>query len=136
MNACRLTAVTAAFALMAASPVMAQTNISMYVNQFYAPETNPEVTKVTQELVAEYEAEHPDVKINLIPHIADVNAYQAWLTTRFTAGDEPDKGCAENRREGRNFSLIGQRPQIDCKGRPVHHCKNNDRHADNQHDDP
>jgi ABC-type glycerol-3-phosphate transport system substrate-binding protein len=90
MNACRLTAVTAAFALMAASPVMAQTNISMYVNQFYAPETNPEVTKVTQELVAEYEAAHPDVKINLIPHIADVNAYQAWLTTRFTAGDEPD----------------------------------------------
>lgn len=86
----RLTAATAGAVLLAAMPASAQTTISAYVNQYYAPETNPELSAVTEELVAEYEAEHPDVDIQLIAHIADVNAYQAWLTTRFTAGDEPD----------------------------------------------
>jgi ABC-type glycerol-3-phosphate transport system substrate-binding protein len=81
---------TVGLVLLAAVPAMAQTKISAYLNQFYAPETYPQIAEVTQKLVAEYQQLHPDVTIELIPHIADVNAYQAWLTTRFTAGDEPD----------------------------------------------
>jgi ABC-type glycerol-3-phosphate transport system substrate-binding protein len=86
----RLTLASAVLTLLAASPALAQTKLTMYISQFYAPEVYPELSAATQALVDEYEALHPDVEIEISPFIADVNAYQAWLTTRFAAGDEPD----------------------------------------------
>src|SRR5688572_17774548 len=86
----RQTLASAVLTLLAASPALAQTKLNMYISQFYAPEVYPELSAATQALVDEYEALHPDVEIEISPFIADVNAYQAWLTTRFAAGDEPD----------------------------------------------
>jgi ABC-type glycerol-3-phosphate transport system substrate-binding protein len=110
----RLTLASAALALLVATPALAQTRLNMYLSQFYAPEVYPELSAATQALIDEYQAQHPDVRIEISPYIADVNAYQAWLTTRFAAGDQPDIAWQQfyqrNAERGQNWLALNDYP--------------------------
>ena len=79
-----------AVALLAVSPGHAATTLNTYWNQLYNTTGDPQTAPVMQSLLDEYKKAKPDVTVNLIDNMNDVNAYQAWLTTRFTAGDQPD----------------------------------------------
>jgi ABC-type glycerol-3-phosphate transport system substrate-binding protein len=86
----RLMLASAAVAFFAATPAIAQTTLSAYWNTIYNTTGEPQSAPVMTELMAEYKKLKPDVTVNNIDNMNDVNAYQAWLTTRFTGGDQPD----------------------------------------------
>jgi hypothetical protein len=89
----RLTLASAALALLVATPALAQTRLNMYLSQFYAPEVYPELSAATQALI---------------------DAYQAWLTTRFAAGDQPDIAWQQfyqrNAERGQNWLALNDYP--------------------------
>ena len=80
----------AALTALSMGSAAADTTLKVNLGNFYMPDTNPELSAEAQMLADEYEKLHPDVKIELIPHIADADAFSAWLTTRFAANDAPD----------------------------------------------
>lgn len=90
MNVTRLALASAVLALVAATPALAQTTVNAYWNQLYNTTAQPSSAPVMEELQAEYKKLKPDTTVTNIDHMNDVNAYQAWLVTRFTAGDQPD----------------------------------------------
>jgi ABC-type glycerol-3-phosphate transport system substrate-binding protein len=54
----------------------------------YWTHVNPPVNKVEQQLIARYEALHPNVKITYLP--VDINSLSTKLTTAFAGGSGPD----------------------------------------------
>jgi ABC-type glycerol-3-phosphate transport system substrate-binding protein len=93
MKLLRITALALASAASIAAlggAASAQT-ISVYFGQIYSPEATPASKEVMDDLVSQFEALHPGVNVELIPFMGgDQTSYYAWLTTRFSGGDEPD----------------------------------------------
>ena len=85
-----LLASTAAALLATSTPSWAQTTISAYMNSLYSTTSEPVSAPAMSGLIEEYKKLKPDVTIEPIDNMSDVNAYQAWLTTRFAGGDQPD----------------------------------------------
>ena len=85
-----LLASTAAALLATSTPSWAQTKISAYMNSLYSTTSEPVSGPAMSGLIEEYKKLKPDVTIEPIDNMSDVNAYQAWLTTRFAGGDQPD----------------------------------------------
>jgi multiple sugar transport system substrate-binding protein len=54
----------------------------------YWTHVNPPVNKVEQQLIARYEALHPNVKVTYLP--VDINSLSTKLTTAFAGGSGPD----------------------------------------------
>lgn len=77
--------------------------ISIYPQNYYNPDANPEGAAVVEALVAEYEALHPDVSVDLIPYVGDSNEYRTWLLTRLSANQAPNitwEQYSDRNREG------------------------------------
>ena len=65
--------------------------VSAYLGQLYSPDATPQSKVVMDDLVSQFEKLHPGVKVEIIPYMGgDQTSYYAWLTTRFSGGDEPD----------------------------------------------
>jgi ABC-type glycerol-3-phosphate transport system substrate-binding protein len=84
-----ISSATAVVLAATAAPATAQT-ISAYMNGLYSTTSDPITAPAMTALIEEYKKLKPDVTINPVDNISDVNAYQAWLTTRFAGGDQPD----------------------------------------------
>lgn len=71
----------------------AETTVKVYMGQLYAPDSDPRSKETMDAIAAEYQALHPDTKIEFVPWLGgDQSTYFAWLSTRYAAGDEPDIG--------------------------------------------
>ena len=69
------------------------TKISVFLQNIYAPESNPASKAAFEQLLSSYKEANPDVEVDLIPYMGGSQSdYYAWLTTRIAAGDEPDVG--------------------------------------------
>lgn len=68
-----------------------RTVIEVVLNQYYRPAQFPDVAELTEQYVAEYEAENPEIDIQLIPWTwgQSESDYRTWLTARVNAGDQP-----------------------------------------------
>jgi raffinose/stachyose/melibiose transport system substrate-binding protein len=87
----KLMLASAVVALMAATPATAQTTkVTAYLGGLTDEANYPGIVGAIEGVIADYEKLHPEVDIELLPFINDVNTYQAWLTTRFSGGDQPD----------------------------------------------
>lgn len=64
--------------------------ISFYPQAYYNAEANPDAAKVVEQVVADYTAQKPDVKVELVPYVGDSNTYRPWLLTRLAAGEAPN----------------------------------------------
>src|SRR5262245_20482281 len=107
----RVLLAAAALAL-AAAPSFAETKVSAYWNQLFQTTTDPDTAKMMNALEAEYKKLKPDVTINNVDYMPDVNAYQAWLVTRFAAGDQPDVAWQQfqqrNMEKGNNWLALNK----------------------------
>src|SRR5215216_5429075 len=61
-----------------------------YPQNYYAPEQRPEAAAVVEGIIAEYEALHPGVNVELEPLIGSSDEYRTWLLTRLSAGQAPN----------------------------------------------
>ncbi|MEM3714088.1 MAG: extracellular solute-binding protein [Nitrososphaeria archaeon] len=65
--------------------------LTVTLNNYYYPTQYPEFAKMTEKIVQQYEALHPNVHITLIPWIwSNQTDYETWLTAQYAAGKEPD----------------------------------------------
>lgn len=65
-------------------------SISFYPQNYYNPEARPEAAAIVEGVIADYQAENPNVEVELIPYVGDSNTYRSWLLTRLAAGEAPN----------------------------------------------
>ena len=64
--------------------------LTVLLQCYYDPNVNPDTAKIAEELVAEYEAAHPDVDIELVPNLPSGQDFETYLSARMAANQSPD----------------------------------------------
>lgn len=63
--------------------------MTVYLQCYYDPTVAPDVSKIAEELVAEYEAAHPGVEIELVPNLTSGQDFET-SGARMAANESPD----------------------------------------------
>jgi ABC-type glycerol-3-phosphate transport system substrate-binding protein len=74
----------------AAAPAEGAQKLTVYLQCYYDPTVNPETSQIAEELVAEYEAAHPGVEIELVPNLPSGQDFETFLAARMAANESPD----------------------------------------------
>lgn len=64
--------------------------LSVYLNQYYDPNTDKATADLAASIAKEYEAAHPGVKITLVANLPTGTDLEAWLAGRMAANQSPD----------------------------------------------
>lgn len=64
--------------------------LTVYLQEYYQPDRNPEVSAVSEALAQEYMDMHPGVTITLVPLIPAGQDAETFLAARMAAGESPD----------------------------------------------
>ena len=64
--------------------------LSVYLNQYYDPNTDKATADLAAAIAKEYEAAHPGVKITLVANLPTGTDLEAWLAGRMAANQSPD----------------------------------------------
>ncbi len=64
--------------------------ITLYPQEYYRPDQDPEGAAAVEAVIQEYTAMNPGVTVELVPSVPTGTDYTAWLTTRLAAGNAPN----------------------------------------------
>lgn len=64
--------------------------LSVYLQCYFDPNVEPDTAKIAEQLVADYEALHPDVDIELVPNQPSGVDFETFLAARMAANESPD----------------------------------------------